>query len=70
MITITAFSWVPDFAKGLVRDLRPRWALEEAELPYQVKLITHEEEPGVQHENPSDCEHSGSAGIRVVEARP
>jgi len=23
MITITAFSWVPDFAKGLVRDLRP-----------------------------------------------
>jgi len=43
MITITAFSWVPDFAKGLVRDLRPRWALEEAGLPYQVKLITHEE---------------------------
>jgi glutathione S-transferase len=43
MITITAFSWVPDFAKGLVRDLRPRWALEEAGLLYQVKLITHEE---------------------------
>ena len=43
MITITAFNWVPDFARGLVRDLRVRWALEEAELPYQVKLITHEE---------------------------
>jgi glutathione S-transferase len=43
MITITAYSWVPDFAKGLVRDLRVRWALEEARLPYQVKLITHEE---------------------------
>jgi glutathione S-transferase len=43
MITITAFNWVPDFAKGLVRDLRVRWALEEAGLPYQVKLITHEE---------------------------
>ena len=43
MITITAFNWVPDFAKGLVRDLRVRWALEEAKLPYQVKLITHEE---------------------------
>jgi glutathione S-transferase len=43
MITITAYNWVPDFAKGLVRDLRPRWALEEAGLPYQVKLITHEE---------------------------
>jgi glutathione S-transferase len=43
MITITAFSWVPDFGKGLVRDLRVRWALEEAGLPYQVKLITHDE---------------------------
>ena len=43
MITITAFRWVPDFAKGLVRDLRVRWALEEAGLPYQAKLITHEE---------------------------
>ena len=43
MITITASNWVPDFAKGLVRDLRVRWALEEAVLPYQVKLITHEE---------------------------
>jgi glutathione S-transferase len=30
MITITAYNWVPDFAKGLVRDLRVRWALEEA----------------------------------------
>jgi glutathione S-transferase len=43
MIAITAYDWVPDFAKGLVRDLRVRWALEEAGLPYQVKLITHEE---------------------------
>ena len=43
MITITAYNWVPDFAKGLVRDLRVRWALEEAGLPYQVRLITHEE---------------------------
>jgi glutathione S-transferase len=43
MITITGYNWVPDFAKGLVRDLRVRWALEEAGLPYQVKLITHED---------------------------
>jgi glutathione S-transferase len=43
MITITAYNWVPDFAKGVVRDLRARWALEEAGLDYQVKLITHEE---------------------------
>lgn len=43
MITITAFNWVPDFAKGLVRDLRIRWALEEAGLEYTVKLIDHDE---------------------------
>ena len=43
MITVTAYNWVPDFAKGLVRDLRVRWALEEAGLAYQVKLITQEE---------------------------
>ena len=28
MITLTAFRQVPDFAKGLVRDLRVRWVLE------------------------------------------
>ncbi|MBV8770879.1 MAG: glutathione S-transferase family protein [Deltaproteobacteria bacterium] len=43
MITIAAYDWVPDFARGLVRDLRVRWALEEAGLTYQVRLITHEE---------------------------
>lgn len=40
MITITAFDWVPDFARGKVRDLRVRWALEEAGLPYQVRLLS------------------------------
>lgn len=39
MITISAFKWVPDMAQGLVRDLRVRWALEEAGLPYEVRLI-------------------------------
>jgi glutathione S-transferase len=38
-ITVTAFRWVPPFARGLVRDLRVRWALEEAGLPYTAKLI-------------------------------
>jgi glutathione S-transferase len=40
-IEISAFAWVPPFAQGLVRDLRVRWALEEAGLHYlerQVKL--------------------------------
>ena len=39
MITVTAFKWVPPFARGLVRDLRVRWALEEAGLRYEVKLL-------------------------------
>jgi glutathione S-transferase len=39
MITISAFKWVPDFAQGQVRDLRVRWALEEAGLPYRTRLL-------------------------------
>ena len=39
MITISAFAWVPDFARGQVRDLRVRWALEEAVLPYRSRLL-------------------------------
>jgi glutathione S-transferase len=39
MITISAFKWVPDFARGQVRDLRARWALEEASLPYRTRLL-------------------------------
>jgi len=39
MITISAFAWVPDFARGQVRDLRVRWALEEAGLSYKTRLL-------------------------------
>jgi len=38
-ITVTGFRWAPAFAQGLIRDLRVRWALEEAGLPYEVRLI-------------------------------
>ena len=38
-IRITAFKWVPPQAQGLVRDLRVRWALEEAGLPYTEHLL-------------------------------
>jgi glutathione S-transferase len=39
MITISGFKWVPEFAQGQVRDLRARWALEEAGLPYKTHLL-------------------------------
>ena len=39
MIELTAFAWVPHFAQGLVRDLRVRWALEEAGEPYRERLL-------------------------------
>jgi glutathione S-transferase len=38
-IQVTAFRWVPEFAQGYVRDLRVRWALEEAGLAYEQVLI-------------------------------
>src|ERR1700738_5015075 len=43
MITLTAFRWVPPFAQGQVRDLRARWALEEADIPYQQRLVGAED---------------------------
>ena len=39
MITVSAFAAVPPFAQGLVRDLRVRWALEEAGIAYKAMLI-------------------------------
>jgi glutathione S-transferase len=38
-IIVTTFKWVPPLAQGLVRDLRVRWALEEAGLPYRERLL-------------------------------
>jgi len=53
-IEITAFQWVPDFAQGLVRDLRARWALEEAGLDYRVRLVGQERPPEYLTEQPFD----------------
>lgn len=39
-ITITAFERSPDGGKGLARDTRVRWALEEAGQPYEVRLVS------------------------------
>lgn len=53
-IEITAFEWVPDFAKGVVRDLRVRWALEEAGLDYRVRLLGQQRPAEYLHEQPFD----------------
>ncbi|RZA11271.1 MAG: glutathione S-transferase family protein, partial [Proteobacteria bacterium] len=39
-ISITAFEKSPDGGKGLARDTRVRWALEEVSQPYDVKLVS------------------------------
>jgi glutathione S-transferase len=41
--TITAFAASPDEGKGQARDMRVRWALEEAGQPYRVRLLSFEE---------------------------
>ncbi len=51
-IEITAFEWVPQGAQGLVKDLRVRWALEEAGLDYRVRLIGGERPPGYEQDQP------------------
>jgi len=47
-ITITAFERSPDGGKGLARDTRVRWALEEVGQPYEVRLLSFQamKEPG------------------------
>lgn len=43
--TITTFGWVPEFARGFVRDMRPRWAFEEVGQLYEVELIADAKAP-------------------------
>lgn len=54
MLTLTTFRSVPPFAAGYVRDLRVRWALEEAGLPYDLRLIDFEDaaKPAYRKEQP------------------
>jgi glutathione S-transferase len=65
-IEITAFEWVPEFAHGLVRDLRVRWALEEAGLDYRVRLLGQERPAEYVNEHPFDqvpCFSDGTVQI-------
>lgn len=48
-ITITAFERSPDGGRGLARDTRVRWALEEVGRPYQVRLVSFQAMKEPQH---------------------
>jgi glutathione S-transferase len=38
-LILTTFDWVPEPPRGFVRDIRVRWALEEAGLPYRIESV-------------------------------
>lgn len=42
-LILATFDWVPERPRGYVRDLRVRWALEEADLPYRVESVPFRE---------------------------
>jgi glutathione S-transferase len=68
-IEITAFQWVPEFAQGVVRDLRARWAMEEAGLDYRVRLLSQPRPPEYLQEQPFDqvpCFNDGK--VRIFES--
>ena len=47
-LVLTTFDWVPQTPRGLVRDIRVRWALEEAGLPYRVESTPFQDR-GTEH---------------------
>src|ERR1700760_115197 len=47
-LVLMTYDWVPEMPRGFVRDLRARWALEEAGLPYRVESTPFKER-GPEH---------------------
>ncbi|WP_294121385.1 glutathione S-transferase family protein [Sphingomonas sp.] len=67
-VEITAFKLVPEFAQGVVRDLRVRWALEEAGLDYRARLLDQVRPAEYLREQPFDqvpCFNDGK--VRIFE---
>ena len=48
-LTIWTYDWVPQGPRGHVRDLRLRWACEEAGLPYTIRSVRFEDRTGPDH---------------------
>jgi glutathione S-transferase len=81
--TITAFKESPDRGRGLARDMRVRWALEEVGQPYEVRLVTFQELKAPEHrarnpfgqiptyeEGDLTLFESGSIILHIAEAHP
>jgi glutathione S-transferase len=58
---LTTFDWVPEQARGYVRDLRVRWALEEAVLPYRIGTVPIDNK-GPEHFARGDAARAAAAG--------
>jgi glutathione S-transferase len=68
-LKITAFKWVPPFAQGFVRDLRPLWACEEIGLEYAERLIDLDRPKGYEAEQPwSQVPVIDDGGIHLFES--
>ena len=68
-IEVTGFNWVPDGPRGLVKDLRVRWALEEAGLDYRFRGIGFERPENYRFEQPFEqvpCFSDGT--VRLFES--
>lgn len=48
-LTIWTYDWVPNGPRGHVRDIRLRWACEEASLPYQIATVRFEDRTRPDH---------------------
>jgi glutathione S-transferase len=46
---LITLKWAPPLVRGLVRDLRARWALEEASIPYEIVQIGQDEQRAAPH---------------------
>jgi glutathione S-transferase len=78
---VSAYNWVPDIARGKVRDLRARWALEEVGLPYATEAVLHQDKSAYLAKQPfgqvpayDDGEvalfESGAIVLHIAEGQP
>src|SRR3979490_841997 len=61
-LVLTTYDWVPPPPRGFVRDIRVRWALEEAKLPYRVDSVSFKER-GPEHRAPRQLAHQPFAQV-------